>query len=330
MVLMSCTPQPVQRSKKPQHIRKVNTFFPANVIGGFGIDTPQRAMKAAADGIQVVFKYGEPPTLSDSLGQALNSLHLKVVDAMPWTYLHQYECHRLKNLASPSVYASYCTADYPGMASENALFAALTAHLQQVKANQLIIGFWILDDWIREAGDAKQILIDMHTLIQKYMPGRPSICGFGGSIGLYQDYRWADWDADNFSPQGCDMVAFYIYTSSITNVESSPDAFNWSMERLLPAMFTSLQQRGWDIEEEPLIGIGQAFGGPLDRYYVTPNAKDIVIQSASFCKYGATGLVFYAWDNSGFGPTNQTPMNSPEIEMGIRSGISACKSIWLS
>jgi len=273
--------------------------------------------------------------LTDSLGQALNSLHMKVIDAMPWTYLYRYECHRLKTIESPSAFASYCNGDYPEMANEDALFAALTAHLRQVKANPLIIGYWVLDDWVQDAGDGKQILMHIHTLIQKYTPGRPTICGFGGSIGLNQDYEWEDWVANNFSPQGCDMVAPYIYTPSMANgtPPPDPDAFNWSMQGLLPALFTSLKQRGWDIKKEPLIGIGQAFGGPFtegNRYYVVPNAKDIATQSKSFCEHGATGLVFYTWDSSGFGPTNQTPMNSPEIEMGIQNGVAACKGIWRS
>jgi hypothetical protein len=96
-------------------------------------------------------------------------------------------------------------------------------------------------------------------------------------------------------------------------------------------MFASLEQRGWNSVKEPLIGIGQAFGGPIahtDRYWVTPTAKDIETQSKSFCEHGATGLTFYGWNDSGFGPTTQTPMNSSAIETGIRNGIAACKQYW--
>jgi hypothetical protein len=96
-------------------------------------------------------------------------------------------------------------------------------------------------------------------------------------------------------------------------------------------MFASLQRRDWDITKEPLIGIGQAFGGPIahsDRYWITPTSKDIETQSRSFCEHGATGLTFYAWNDSGFGPSTHTPMNSPDIETGIRNGIAACKQYW--
>jgi hypothetical protein len=314
-----------------------NTFYKSHILGGFSIDTPDSATQAASDGVQVVFKYGNPPSESAPLGQKLQSLQMKVVDGYISSYLHYYECHRTQELR-PSLLGpgKYCQDDpYPYLTDANALLATITTHLKQVKNNHLIIGYWVLDDWVQwDAGSARQIIIKIHNLIQQYTPGRPAICGFGGSIGLNHRYGWDDWIADNFSPQGCDNVGLYIYAPSLPNSTStaSPDAYDWSMTTALPAMFASLQKRGWDITKEPLIGIGQAFGGPIahsDRYWVTPTAKDIETQSKSFCEHGATGLTFYAWNDSGFGPTTHTPLNSPEIEMGIRNGIAACKQYWL-
>jgi hypothetical protein len=314
----------------------VNEVYKAPILGGFSIDTPARAAKAAADGVQVVFKYGQPPSEKDKLGQTLQSLHMKVVDSYLWSLVYYYECHRTRTvMLAPAGKEQYCQTDYrPDLANESALLSAVAAHLKQVKDNQLIIGYWVLDDWASwDAGSARQILVKIHTLIQQYTPDRPSICGFGGDIWLNQRYGWDDWVADNFTPQGCDKVGLYIYASSTANTLRFPASatFNWSMVGVLPAMFASLQRRGWDITKQPLIGIGQAFGGPIKNtrtYRTTPNAQDIAIQSRSFCEHGATGLVFYAWDDSGFGPTTQTPMNSPEIERGIQSGIAACKAYW--
>ncbi len=309
-----------------------------HIVGGFSIGTPGRANKAAEDGIQLAFNYGQPPSESSILGQKLQSLHMKVVDGYISSYLYYYECHRTK-LLKPSLLGQgqYCRDDpYPNLVDANALLATIATHLKQVKDNQLIMGYWVLDDWVSwDAGSARQILVQIHKLIQQYTPGRPAICGFGGNIGRNQHYGWRDWIADNFSTQGCDEVGLYIYTPSLPNTTPtpSPDAYDWSMSRVLPAMFASLQQRGWDIKKEPLIGIGQAFGGPIahtDDYWVTPNAKDIEAQSRSFCEHGATGLTFYAWYDSGYGPTTQTPMNSPEIEKGIRNGIAACKQYWIA
>jgi len=261
---------------------------------------------------------------------------MKIVDGYISSYLYYYECHRTKELMPFLLgQGQFCRGDpYPFLTDENALLATIATHLKQVQNNHLIIGYWVLDDWVQwDAGNARQILIKIHNLIQQYTPGRTVICGFGGSIGIHKAYGWNDWIADNFSPQACDMVGFYIYTPSLldTTPITSPDAYNWSMSGVLPSMFASLQERGWDVTKEPLIGIGQAFGGPIDqtnRYWVTPTAKDVETQSSSFCEHGATGLTFYAWDDSGFGPTTQTPMNNPEIEKGIQNGIADCKQYW--
>ena len=313
-----------------------NEFNKTHILGGFSIDTPEKAMKATAVGIQVAFEYGQPPYESDELGQELESLHMKVIDGYISSYLYYYECHRTKELRLSLLGpGQYCEGDpHPELTDANVLLETIATHLKQVKDDQLIMGYWVLDDWVQwDAGSARQILIKIHQLIQQYTPGRPAICGFGGSIGPYQEDGWDDWTADNFSSQGCDMVGFYIYASSLTNTTptSSPNTYDWSMSGVLTPMFVSLQKRGWDIKKEPLIGIGQAFGGPIahtNRYQVTPTAKDIEAQSRSFCEHGATGLTFYAWDDSGYGPTTQTPMNSPQIEMGIRNGIAACKQYW--
>jgi hypothetical protein len=311
-------------------------FYKFHILGGFSIDTPVRAANAAADGIQVIFKYGQPPSEEDSLGQKLQDLDMKVIDGYIWSHLYYYECHRTTELM-PSLLGpdQYCQKDPdPSITNENALLAAVAAHLKQVKDNPLVIGYWVLDDWVQwDAGSARPLLVKIHQLIQRYTPDRPAICGFGGGIGLRQEYVWADWLADNFSPQGCDKVGFYIYTLSMPNTTpaEASDVYNWSMSGVLPAMFTSLQQRGWSISKEPLIGIVQAFGGPktqTDRYWVTPTTRDIETQSRSFCDHGATGLTFYTWDDPGLEPQSPTPMNSPQIAMGIRSGIAACQADW--
>lgn len=314
-----------------------NEFYKTHILGGFSVDTPERVVKVARDGVQVVFKYGQPPSESDRLGQKLQSLHMKVVDGYIASYSYYYECHRTKEF-KPSLLApgQYCKDDpHPELTDANVLLATIAAHLKQVKDNQLIIGYWVLDDWPQwDAGSARQLLIKIHNLIQQYTPGRLAICGLSADLLPQRAYGWFDWLADNFSPQGCDMVGLYIYASPVSNATpASPNDYDWSMSALLPAVFASLKARGWDIAKEPLIGIGQAFGGPranTDEYWVTPTAKDIETQSKSFCEHGATGLNFYAWDDSGFGPTTQTPMNNTEIETGIRNGIAACKQYWSS
>ncbi len=324
-------------TQRTQESATPDVFDTTHLVGGFTIDTPDRAARAAANGIQAAFEYGQPPAEDSVLGQKLQSLHMRVIDGYISSTLHYYECHRIKVL-NPSLpeWTQYCQRDYyPYLNDEHVLLGSIAAHLRQVKENPLVIGYWVLDDWISwDAGSARQILIDIHKLIQQYTPGRPAICGLGGGyIGQGTTYRWIDWVADNFSPQGCDRVGLYVYTPSLpdTTPMSSPDTYNWSMSGLLPTIFASLEKRGWDIMKEPLIGIVQAFGGPRARtnlYWVTPTAKDIEIQSRSFCEHGATGLAFYGWNDSEFGPTTQTPMNNTEIEIGIQRGIAGCKHYW--
>ena len=307
-----------------------------HIIGGFSIDTPVRLTRAAADGVQVVFDYGQPPSESSVLGQKLKSLHMKVIDGFIASYLYYFECHRTTLIKPPPRGdSSFCSYDYhPELSNENMLFTAITNHLQQVKDNQLVVGYLVLDDWaLWDPGSARQPLVKIHELIQQYTPGRPAICGLGGSIEPDSGYHWSDWKVDNFSPQGCDRVGLYMYTPLLPDLMPAPRAntFNWSMVGLLPAIFSSLAKRGWNIRKEPLIGIAQAFGGPRKNtnfYEITPTAKNIETQSRSFCTHGASGLVFYGWDDSGFGSTAQTPMDNDGIETGIRNGIAACQQIW--
>ena len=319
---------------QPAKVAIPENFYHTHILGGFSIDSPERASKAAEETVQVNFQYGQPPAEDSPLGQRLASLHMKVVDGYIASYLHYYECHRTATVKPPPPdQGQYCQTDsHPELTDEQALLANIAAHLQQVKNNHLVVGYWVLDDWAPwDAGSARDLLTKVHDLIEQYTPGYPAICGFGGSISPDHAAGWDDWVADNFSPQGCDMVGLYIYAASRLNIPS--DIYDWSMSSTLEAAFKSLQKRGWDIAKQPLIGIGQAFGGfrqGKNSYWITPNVKNMETQSRSFCEHGASGIAFYGWDDSEFGATIQTPMNSAEIEKGIQAGVAACYQHWLS
>jgi hypothetical protein len=296
-----------------------NKFYRTHILGGFSIDTPQRVTDAAADGLQIDLLYGFPPLETDSLGQVLKANHMKVIDGALNTFLYYYECHKLKT----------CSATiFPELTSLHALLTDVSNHLQQEKNNSLIVGYWVLDDWPpNDLGSAKDILVQENALIHHHTPGRISICGFG-SGGIYPapsyNYSWLDGTAANFSPQGCDIVGLYIYGASHTR-----GTYDWTMSKILPAMFTSLKKRGWDITKEPLIGIPQAFGGTIGgEPWPVSTAQSIEIQSKSFCQNGATGIIYYAWDNAGLDNTSQLPWNNTQITRGIRNGIAACKQYW--
>lgn len=305
-------------------------------IGGFSATTTDKAIKAAATGVQVIFQYGYPPTENEQLGKTLQSLHLHVIDGFIASNLHYYECQRSQTLLIPPPgLLQHCPqGTAPTFANDAAFFATIATHLQQARENQLIVGYWVLDDWAAwDAGNARPLLTEIHQLIRQYTPDRPAICGFGGDLTAGHTFGWHDWIADNFTPQGCDAVGIYVYATSISALASipSPETYDWSMSSILPAIFASLRQRGWNSAHQPLIGIGQAFGGPIPhtyRYRVVPTAANIERQSQSFCEHGAVGLTFYGWSDSEIGPASQSPMNSREIELGIQAGIASCTHYW--
>src|SRR5690348_3466168 len=77
--------------------RKLNNIA---TLGGFSIDTPERIADAAADGLQTDLLYGFPPSETDSLGQALKTHNMKVIDGALNTYLYYFECHKLKTCST--------------------------------------------------------------------------------------------------------------------------------------------------------------------------------------------------------------------------------------
>lgn len=303
----------------------------AHFVGGFSLDSPDLATNAARNGVQEAIMYGSPVTEQSRLGQVFSALQVHEADGYLWYLLYQYECHRqwsLKKNASNT----YCPQDYPQMASETTLLGAVTDHLKSVAQNRLINAYWVLDDWPSwDEGAANGLLQAIHALIQTYTPDRPAICGFGGELGPQHRDTWNSRLFLNFSPQGCDLVALYIYSTPVVTSKPPPPSatFDWSMSGILPQMLAALRKRGWDSEKEPLIGIVQAWAGVKKDspglMEVTPTAADIATQSLSFCKAGAQSLVFYSWDDPF---TTESPFTNAQISQGVQLGVQACGAYW--
>jgi len=307
-----------------------SSSFSYHAFGGFTIDTPNEANNAAGDGVSETQMYWLPASTSSALGQTLQSLRMHEVDSYLMDLLYEYECHRSYTVphAGPP-----CPVDYPSMASQSVLLSLVQSHLQQVAGNTLVNAYWVLDDWPAwDYGSAKTLLQKIHTLIQQYTPNRPAICGFGAGFGYQHDDYWYDGEAANFSPQGCDLVGLYIYAvSEPIQVNPPSNAFDWSMPTILPKIFTSLSRRGWSISREPMIGIGQAFGGTragTKNESVTPNPQNMTTQALSFCQHGASDVFFYGWDMGTDFSNPQTPMTNSGIQQGVQQGIAACRSYW--
>ncbi|GCE20951.1 hypothetical protein [Dictyobacter kobayashii] len=164
------------------NITVAQDLYKSHILGGFSLSTPDIIQNAHSNGIQVEFRYGGAPNPTDAQGQKLKALNMKVIDGFVASYLEYYECHRTKTIIPPPAgQGQYCRQDsHPELANEQALLSAIEQHLKAVQNNQLVIGYWILDDWVPwDTGSAKALLSKIHDLIHRYTPTRPAICGFG-------------------------------------------------------------------------------------------------------------------------------------------------------
>jgi hypothetical protein len=310
-------------------------FGKLHIVGGFTIGTPTDVAQATEMGIHVAFEYGDPPSANSTLGRAMLAAHMQVIDGAISSYLQNYECHRTKTVSPPPAGAHpYCGRDTVPISDDAALLSLVKKHLQEVQSNPLILGYWVLDDWaLWDAGSARNLLVQFHQLIEQYSPQKPAICGFGASPPSGFDNGWHDGTAANFTPQGCDMIGLYIFTVLQDAQDASASNYDWSMKSTLDGIFSSLQKRGWNFQQTPVIGIAQAFGGKSTRpglEWPLPTTQDLVTQSQSFCQYGATSIAFYGWEANLYSSQTETPANSKDIQAGIRQGIAACQQIWNS
>ncbi len=278
-------------------------------IGGFSIDTADRIADAAADGIEFNVTYNREPAPGDASYTAHEAHHMALV---PGGLLDIVE--------------SYGACRQSGSCDEASLLAEARVYLERLKTNPLVVGYWVLDDWRYQSGSAQDFLVKLNALIHQITPGRPSICGFGGGVDAKSGtFDWEDGIAANFSPEGCDMVALYLYGEG----RERADRYDWTMPAVLEAAFASLKRRGWEQSKTPLVGVPQAFGGELagGRFWAAPTAESIATQAESFCSRGAVALIYYAWSEAAT-PSTLLPSNSAEITMGIRRGSARCKQVW--
>lgn len=301
-------------------------------VAGFSADTPARAAKAAAAGVTTDILYGGPPAPSSPLGRALAGHHMTVIDARLSGELFYWECHRTHTVAKPPKGQpnDYCATDEkPGVDSAAIVLRTIGGWLRQDASNPLVSGYWVLDDWPWwDGGSARRLLQEIHHEIGAVTPGYPAICGFGGTV--LRPGRTGGFDlstAENYSNRGCDMVGWYNYAPiDVATRPTKGRALDWSMKILLATEGRDLAKFGWSESHAPLLGIGQAWSGRYDKRYYQPGLTpaEMLTQAEAFCRYGATAIGWYAWDDSGFGPRTHTPDDSPVIRAGIQKGESAC------
>ncbi len=303
------------------------------IRAAFSVDTVARVDNAASLGINTSFNYNTPFTPADPVGAEMQAKGMHEVDAGFASDLFYYECHRTHTVAQPPAGTpnSYCATDVnPAMSSEAALLAAIDAKLQADKANPLVIGYWISDDWnLWDAGSARTVLQDIKAHVMQYTPYRPTICGFGLDINPPGVSSWDARIAQNYSNAACNMVGIYAYPPASPS-PGNGSQLDYTMNAPLAAIFKSLKSLGWQSSVTPLIGFGQAFAGYYAGISYEPglNRFQMVAQATAFCKAGATSIGWYAWDDSGFGSQSLTPMTSMEIQDGVVDGIADCQAMW--
>jgi hypothetical protein len=257
------------------------------------------------------------------------------VDGYIASNLYYLECHREKAYFPHHSGRIWCPRDfYPDM-TEDKFLSLVQTRLDEIKDLSYIKGYWVLDDqpaW--DIGYSKRLLATVHDMIASTTPGRPAVCGFGGFINANAKGSWNPAIATAFSSRYCDMVAFYIYSNSyLTSSPPSSDAFDWSMQSIVPEMMAELKAQGWNQDKQPLIGITQTWAGPrkdLGGAYteMLPSPANLKQQYLSFCKdFHAQGVIGYTWhDNTvdGLPDTNAT------LAEGVREGNQTCQDYWKS
>ena len=313
------------------------------IAGGWNLDAPASVATASAAGVNASFSYSHNSP-SSRVGRALRSMGIGEIDGALLDLVARYECHRLTAANGSTQIDCSGEPDYATFTLD-AFDQAVAQHLQLIAREAhsdpaaRVIGYWILDDWPYDIdpGGAIPALEHIHALVAQYTPGVPTICGFGATLGVRPNPDW--WDARiaaNFTAQGCDRVGLYIYSQLIPSTAPPPSSgqIDWTMNGLLPPVLSSLRAQGWDMTRQPLIGIGQAFGGtlrsaPPTYLYPVPGSSDITTQAAAFCAAGATGVAFYAWHLPAF-VSAQNPQISATLAAGVQSGLATCRSHWTS
>ena len=182
------------------------------VLAGYA-DTAQRVVNAAALGITGDVLVAPAPT--SELGRALANAHMTVIDARLSLELFYWECHRTHSVAPPPPEQAngYCATDVQPGATTAGVLQAIGDVVREDAANELVSGYWVLDDWPAwDAGSAALLLQDVRAVIEEVTPGYPAICGFGGEIrkaGETGGFRSGT--AANYSNGGCSMIGLYNY-----------------------------------------------------------------------------------------------------------------------
>lgn len=301
-------------------------------MGPYGVRLPDEIPDVAKDGFSLIVSSYQNP--ENQYGQLLKKVQIKYLDSYLWFLVWQ-ACHRKTGQEEENAQSkAICVISSN---EEKSILEQAQKHLNATKDDSNIVGFWILDDY--PSGNVLHTLEKIHELVENanhlLRNPRPTVCGFGGGLdykktpqdlAFTKTHEYFQRSIVNFSNKACDMVALYPYAE---NKFPDPNAIDWSMSDLVPYELVVLKRLGWDPAREPLIGFAQAFSYPWKpgkMNFVEPRYQDIVAQIEAYCKWGASAMLFYAWDDSVTDLNKHQAFNTPEMRRALVDGFSLCKT----
>jgi hypothetical protein len=266
----------------------------------------------------------------------LHQYHMTYNDYTPWRYIYPAMHHSCPNI-SPSNFSAPANACTMSVADQNTLYSEVQAHLDTVKNNPDITGFWLLDDWY---GNLLPELEHIHALVAaanaQYGVKRPTVCGFSATLDFkgsptdptfsHTAHAWFDRAITNYSPQACDIVAPYAYAALPYPDTTGAD---WAMTNLMPYMVAQFKARGWDPATSYMVVITQAYSDSANQpgwHIPLPTAAEVETQVAAACKGGAVGVMPFDWDYKQDGTLRL--YNTPSLQDGYAAGIRDCRAYW--
>ena len=122
-------------------------------------------------------------------------------------------------------------------------------------------------------------------------------------------------------------MAPYIYADSRDTSDPAPVNLDWSMSRLLDEIKRSLAQFGWDPSRQPLLGVGQAWGGKKNEAITYPPlVTEMLTQAQGYCSAGAQGIAWYAWTITSMSSV-LSPANDPALHQGVSAAAIPCREL---
>lgn len=290
-----------------------------SIMGRFGpysgINTPDDARQLSLAGFDLVL----PSNFSSVVRAALATNGVAYIDLGLWTLIHTH-CSKSTSAQTPPACA-FSESD------EQEILLAARRHIDEVKENRNLVGFWVLDDY--PGGDISKLLRSIRKLVHEAAAsaGRdlPTICGVQGALAVKKsanaafsfDRRWVDRGMANISPAACDFVAPYAYGAT---PQASPEYIDWSLRDVIPYTIGLLQQKGFRTSSV-VIPIIQAFGScerrrsPRDSCFPAPRPADILVEAKAWTDAGAVAMMFFTWGSL---DADEKYANSPEIKDGVQ------------